>query len=99
MLRHLGQHGGGVLVYTRGLLPELLSLDSPHEFVLFYRDPALIGTYADGERVREVAVRAPSIPLWDQVVAPLAARRENVDLLFNPKYFEVAFKAWYNELG
>jgi hypothetical protein len=39
MLRHYNQHGGGVWVYTRNLLRELLALETPHEFVLFYRDP------------------------------------------------------------
>ena len=36
MLRHLGQHGGGMPGYTRNLMRELLTLDSPHEFILMY---------------------------------------------------------------
>ncbi len=38
MLRHIDQHGGGVLVYTRNLLRELLALDTSHEFVFMYQD-------------------------------------------------------------
>jgi glycosyltransferase involved in cell wall biosynthesis len=82
----MDQHGGGVLVYTRNLLRELLKLDTPHEFVLMYRSPRHLGTYGDDDRVREVAMGAPSVVLWDQVAVPLLARRQKVDLIFNPKY-------------
>jgi glycosyltransferase involved in cell wall biosynthesis len=86
MLRHYNQHGGGVWVYTHNLLRELLSLDTPHEFVLLYKDPGLVGTYQDGDRVREIAVRAPSIFLWDQMAVTLVEKREKLDVIFNPKY-------------
>jgi len=86
MLRHMGQHPGGVLVYTRGLLAKMLALESEHEFVLMYRDPAFLGTYGDRERVREIVLAAPSVLLWDQVAVPRAARREGIDVLFNTKY-------------
>lgn len=86
MLRHLGQHEGGVLVYTRNLLREMLALESPHEFVLMYQDPKLVGTHGNGVRVREVVIQAPSVLLWDQVAVARAARRERLDMVFNPKY-------------
>ena len=89
MLRHFQQHGGGVRVYTHNLMRELLALGSNHEFVLLYRDPALIGTYAgglDAENVREVAIRAPSAFVWDQLAVRRAEKREKLDLIFNPKY-------------
>jgi glycosyltransferase involved in cell wall biosynthesis len=86
MLRHYNQHGGGVWEYTRKLLCQLLALDTPHEFVLFYRDPQLVGTYAKPHGVREIALKAPSTFLWDQVAVWQAAKRERLDLLFNPKY-------------
>jgi glycosyltransferase involved in cell wall biosynthesis len=86
MLRHYTQHGGGVSVYTHNLLRELLALETPHEFVLLYRDPKLVGTYADKDRVRELALEAPSTFLWDQLAVWRAEKREQLDLLFNPKY-------------
>lgn len=86
MLRHMGQHGGGVLVYTRNLLPRLLELGSEHEFVLMYQDARHVGTYDDRDYVKEVAVPVPSRIAWDQLAVPYVARRENLDLLFNPKY-------------
>jgi glycosyltransferase involved in cell wall biosynthesis len=86
MLRHYDQHGGGVRVYTRHLLRALLDLRSDHEFVLLYRDPALVGTYGGERGVEEVALPARSVFSWDQLAVPAAVRRHNIQLLFNPKY-------------
>jgi glycosyltransferase involved in cell wall biosynthesis len=86
MLRHYHQHGGGVWVYTRNLVRELLALQTSHEFVFLYRDPKLIGTHADKKCVREIALKATSTFLWDQLAVWRAAKRERLDLLFNPKY-------------
>jgi glycosyltransferase involved in cell wall biosynthesis len=86
MLRHLEQHHGGVLVYTHNLLREMLALETPHEFILIYRNPALIGTYANRDRVQEIAVQAPSALVWDQLVVPWLERKENFDVIFNPKF-------------
>jgi glycosyltransferase involved in cell wall biosynthesis len=86
MLRHYSQHGGGVWVYTRNLLREMLKLDTPHEFVLLYHDPQLVGTYSNGNHVRETAIEAPHMLLWDQLAVRQAEKREKLDLIFNPKY-------------
>lgn len=86
MLRHLDQHGGGALVYTQNLLGRLLAMDTANEYVLVYRNAKWIGTYGDGERIREVAAPAPSALIWDQLVVPRVMAREGVDLIFNPKF-------------
>jgi glycosyltransferase involved in cell wall biosynthesis len=99
MLRHYDQHGGGVSVYTHNLLCELMALDTAHEFILAYQNPKWVGTYGDGNRVREVAVETPSLLLgdklirrrmdgflWDQLAMRNIARREKLDVIFNPKY-------------
>jgi glycosyltransferase involved in cell wall biosynthesis len=86
MLRHYDQHGGGVKVYTQRLLRALLDLRSDHEFVLLYRNPALVGTYGGESGVEEVSLSAGSVIGWDQVAVPAAVRRHGIDLLFNPKY-------------
>ena len=86
MLRHIDQHGGGIRVYTQNLLRQMLALRSSHEFVLVYQNPELIGTYGDGERVREVSVRVPSPLLWDQLAVPWVERKEKLDVVFNPKF-------------
>ena len=86
MLRHYDQHHGGVRVYTRKLLRALLDLRSGHEFVLLYRDPALIGTYGGEPGVQEVALPARSVIAWDQLAVPAAVERQGIEVLFNPKY-------------
>jgi glycosyltransferase involved in cell wall biosynthesis len=86
MLRHLDQHGGGVLTYTRHLLAELLALDTDHDFVLLYRNPVHLGEHAHSRRVKERLVTARSVLGWDQAAVAKAASEERLDLLFNPKY-------------
>ena len=86
MLRHYDQHHGGVRVYTHRLLHAMFALERGHEFVLLYRNPALVGTHATAPSVEEVALPARSVLSWDQIAVPAAVRRLGLDLLFNPKY-------------
>jgi glycosyltransferase involved in cell wall biosynthesis len=86
MLRHYDQHMGGVRVYTRKLLEAMLQLRTGHEFVLFYRNPLLVGAHAGDPQVQEVALPARTFLGWDQVAVPRAARRHGIEVLFNPKY-------------
>ena len=92
MLRHYDQHGGGVRIYTQQLLRALLDLRSGHEFVLLYRNPALLGTYRDEPGVTEVVLPARSVLTWDQIAVTDAVERYGIDLLFNPKY-SIALRA------
>jgi glycosyltransferase involved in cell wall biosynthesis len=85
MLRHFDQHGG-VTVYAQHLTRALLQLPSPHTFVLFFRNPKFLGTYATFSNVEEVALPTRSILYWDQVKVPQAVKQHRVDVLFNPKY-------------
>lgn len=86
MLRHYDQHGGGVRTYTRELLAAMFALDTAHEFVLFYQNPALVGTYGGTRRVTETHVAGRTVIGWDQLGVPAAVRRLGIDVLFNPKY-------------
>jgi glycosyltransferase involved in cell wall biosynthesis len=85
MLRHLDQHQGGVMVYTKNLLRALFAINTEHEFVLMYQNPEHIGTYAR-YNVREIAVPMPTRFGWDQVAVRLMESREKFDVIFNPKY-------------
>jgi glycosyltransferase involved in cell wall biosynthesis len=86
MLRHYEQQEGGVKVYTKKLLPLLLSMGSRHTYVLMYQNPKLKGTYASFPNVEEVASALPGTVLWDQVAVPWIARKKRLDLIFNPKF-------------
>jgi len=86
MLRHFDQHGGGVRVYTHQMLRALLALNSQHEFVFLYMNPALLGRYASDPRITEVAQSSAHVLLWDQLAVPKLVRRYGIDVLYNPKY-------------
>ncbi|MEA3150798.1 MAG: hypothetical protein QOD56_1737 [Gammaproteobacteria bacterium] len=86
MLRHYEQQEGGVKVYTKKLLPLLLSMGSQHQYVLIYQNPKLIGTYAAYPNVEEVSVELPGTVLWDQIGVPWVTRNKQLDLIFNPKF-------------
>jgi glycosyltransferase involved in cell wall biosynthesis len=86
MLRHYDQHGGGVRIYTHRILRAMLDLQTPHEFVFLYKNPALMGTYKDDPQVTEVVLERENILLWDQVEIPKAIRQHRIDVLYNPKY-------------
>ncbi|MGH9380706.1 MAG: glycosyltransferase family 4 protein [Thermoanaerobaculia bacterium] len=85
MLRSLDEKGG-IGVYTRGILTELLARGTEHEFVLLYRNPENLGLHDSLAHVTERVVRAPHQTLWDQVAIPPACRRERIDVLFHPKF-------------
>jgi glycosyltransferase involved in cell wall biosynthesis len=85
MLRNYNQHGGGIRVHSHRLLQEMLTQNTEHDFVLLYRSPGQIGTYANMSRVKEICITAPNIFLWDQVAVRSAEKKENLDLIFNPK--------------
>lgn len=86
MLRHFDQHEGGVKVYTRELLREMIAQNTRHEMVLLFRTPPPAGARPDSPLVRDVLLQGGSILYWDQWRAPRAARRLGIDVLFNPKY-------------
>lgn len=86
MLRHFDQHDGGVKVYTRELVRELIRINRRHEIVLMFRKRELLGTYRGAAGVREVLLEGGSILYWDQVKVPRAVREHGIDVLFNPKY-------------
>jgi glycosyltransferase involved in cell wall biosynthesis len=86
MLRHYEQQEGGVKVYTKRVLPLLFSLGSQHQYVLIYQNPKLLGTYSSYANVEEVVVAVPGTVTWDQIGVPWVARRQKLDLLFNPKF-------------
>lgn len=86
MLRHIGQHGGRVLVYTYNLLKSLFDLQSEHEFVLMYKDPDSTGTFANFENVTEDLIECRSLFLWDHIAVWKCHKAHRFDVIFNPKY-------------
>src|SRR5690554_900529 len=85
MARMLDQDDG-LHVYARNLLEQLLPLDRTSRYLVLLRTPKqahLFDRFPNAD-VRVLPARIKTV--WDQVVAPLAAWREDADLIFNPKF-------------
>jgi glycosyltransferase involved in cell wall biosynthesis len=76
----------GLGVYTRNLLEQLLQLDRESRYLVLLRTAKqahLFDRFPNAD-VRVLPARVKMV--WDQIVAPLAAWREDADLIFNPKF-------------
>jgi glycosyltransferase involved in cell wall biosynthesis len=84
-------HVGGTEIYLRGLLAALAEIDPVNRYVVFTNreaDPQLVPAQSNFRAaVQPVrAVVRPARILWEQIVLPLAAARERLDVLFNPGF-------------
>lgn len=77
---------GGISVYARNIVEELLKIDQVNEYILFYKSDKHLGGYRDFRNCREILLAGGGKAIWDQVKIPLAAKKEGIDLLFNPKF-------------
>ncbi|MBN2301623.1 MAG: glycosyltransferase family 4 protein [Lentisphaerae bacterium] len=91
MLRAMDERQG-IGIYSTNLIDKLLAIDQTNEYVLFYGNPSFYGRYAQYNNVKETVVPVRNKALWDQIIIPGMAKRENLDLLFHTK-FTVPFLA------
>ena len=77
---------GGLGVYARCLLPELLSQDPNTRYVIFLNTEKSRDLLRRFPNAEPHVLPARSKMYWDQVTVALAARRLGVDLIFNPKF-------------
>lgn len=84
MLRHINELGG-IVVYTKNIIENLLEIDKKNKYVFLYNDPSLLGTYSKYTNVKEVVISFKSKLLWDQIGVPRVIRSEKIDIIFNPK--------------
>ena len=77
---------GGIGVYARNIVQELLELDQENEYILFYKSDKHLGRYTQYSNCREIYLPGGNKAVWDQITIPRAARKEKIDLIFNPKF-------------
>jgi glycosyltransferase involved in cell wall biosynthesis len=77
---------GGLGVYARCLLPELLSQDPDTRYAIFLNTEKSRDLLRGFPNAEPHVLPAKSKLYWDQVTVALAARRLGVDLIFNPKF-------------
>jgi glycosyltransferase involved in cell wall biosynthesis len=85
MLRTLDEKGG-IGVYTRYLMEELLAIDRENLYVLLYRNPLHVGRFTHYENVTERVIKAPNKAFWDQIAVPYACWKARLDVVFHPKF-------------
>src|SRR5262245_42763093 len=77
---------GGIGVYTRNLVAELLRLDRQNHYLLFYRCRQHAGQFSHYSNVTECVVPVSNRAVWDQVAIPYFCWRHHVDVVFHPKF-------------
>jgi len=85
MLRSYDEYGG-IGIYTRNLIKELLKIDRNNQYVLFYKNAASMGNFSHYSNVKERRVKLGHKLLWDQIAIPFACWREKVDIVLHPKF-------------
>lgn len=85
MMRAMDQDSG-FRAFTEGLVENMLQIDEENLYVLFYRTKKFLGRFSSFPNVKEVYVSAPHKFAWDQISVPYTAWKENVDVIFNPKF-------------
>lgn len=85
MLRAYDENGG-IGVFTRNLVAELLRLDRRNHYVLFFRRRRHLGRFRHHPNVTECVVPGENPALWDQVAIPYFCWRHRVDLVLHPKF-------------
>jgi len=76
----------GLYVYARNLLENVLALDPVSRYLILLRTDKCAHLFDRFPNADVRVLPAKVKILWDQVVAPRAAARENADLIFNPKF-------------
>jgi glycosyltransferase involved in cell wall biosynthesis len=79
-------HPGGLGLFTEGLVRNLLRLNTDHSYLLLYKERKHVGRFAGFKNVKELVIGCSHKLIWDQVFVPLAAWRENADIILNPKF-------------
>jgi len=77
---------GGIGVYTRNLVQELLRIDRRNRYFLFYKNPANIGRFSHYNNVTERYIRGINKAIWDQIAIPYACWKDKLEVVFHPKF-------------
>jgi glycosyltransferase involved in cell wall biosynthesis len=85
-MARLVDQNDGLGVYGQNLIREMLRMDPDTSYVILLDTPKHADLFREFRNARVVVEPARSKLYWDQVVVPRAARRFNVDLIFNPKF-------------
>ncbi len=77
---------GGIGVYARNIVEELLKLDQRNQYILFYKSEKHYDRYDKFSNCKKILLPGGNKAIWDQVTIPREARKEKIDIIFNPKF-------------
>ena len=77
---------GGIGVYARNLIPELLSIDKVNQYYLFYNNQEHIGLFAKHNNVTEILIKGKNKAIWDQLSVPFVCQQNQIDIVLHPKF-------------
>jgi len=77
---------GGIGVYTRSLVNNLLSIDNKNEYCLFFNSQEYMGKFNSYENVQEINIQSQNKVIWDQLGVPYHAKKHGVDIIFHTKF-------------
>lgn len=86
VMGRLVDQNDGIGIYGQYLLRELLRMDSDTRYVIMLDTPKCEHMFREYSNAQVVVLPARSKLYWDQVVVLQAARKYDVDLIFNPKF-------------
>jgi len=75
---------GGISVFARNNIEELLKIDHTNEYILSYKSNKHFDCYKGFKNCKEIPLPGRSKTIWDQVKIPLAVMRERVALFSTP---------------
>jgi glycosyltransferase involved in cell wall biosynthesis len=76
----------GLGVYSRRLVHEILELDHVSRYIIFLMSEKSRDLFREFPNVEPYVMPAKRKLYWDQIAVPAAARKFDVDLIFNPKF-------------
>ena len=76
----------GLGVYSTNLLKSLFKQDTDSRYVILLRNNANAGIFDEYKNVEVKTIPSKSKLWWDQIIVPLAARKIEADIIFNPKF-------------
>ena len=85
MARSIDQNDG-IGIYVQYLLRELLRMDPKTDYVIMLDTPKYQPVFREFSNAKVIVMPSKTKLYWDQVLVPYAARKYQVDLIFNPKF-------------
>lgn len=86
MMRPIDQENSGHHHYLKGVLEQLLNFDDDNTYILLYRSPKWYGLFSNYSKSKEILIKSSNKFVYDQIAAPLAAKKERVDIILHTKF-------------